>query len=109
MRDRLIRNLQIAFAIGCFEGMGSLKIIMMLIVWEVNQHLSFPLEEVPMFSACDMNQSRQTMLQNFQQPYKCTHIGGNILERFPLDVQQELDKMKPHNANWVEANRLAKD
>ncbi len=107
MRDRLLRNVTKIFGLGYFDGMGSFKHILVNIVNECHQHVQHKLDQVPVYACCDMAPSRQTMLKNFDEEYRCKHLHRGVAERFPDDVQKAIKEMLPANDCWLEANRLA--
>ncbi len=106
MKDRLIRNLASGYMLSYFDGMSGSAHIKSQILAEVNSHLGTPIS-FPTYAGCDMQSSRRTIMENFDDEHKCQHIRRNLLERLPEEVQDEIKELTPKTDEWVEASRLA--
>ena len=109
MRDRLIRQVSALVMSDYFSGMGCLKICLAVIVWEINQHVSTPLDFVRIFAECDVDpMRRRALLHGFSKPFQADHVSSNIEGRLPKPARRDIECMTPpHAETWLAAKQLA--
>ena len=109
MRDRLIRQVSALVMGDYFSGMGCLKICLAVIVWEINQHVSTPLDFVRIFAECDVDpMRRRALIHGFSKPFQADHVSSNIEGRLPKPARRDIERMTPPTTEtWLAAKQLA--
>ena len=105
-RDTLITNMQRLSASSAFSGHGGLECILYLIWHECREHIP-DIEPVSTYSSCDLAKWCQKVLLNFDPSHRANHVGCDILDRLPKDVQDEVEAQLPSQNSVQSAKRFA--
>jgi len=74
---------------------------------ELNCHVAVPLQHIKAMEACDIKPACQTVLRNYQYCVRPSHIRNDYLDRIPMDLFLQMNKMLPHPKDHILAKRHA--
>ena len=105
-KDNLVMNMCALSASSSFSGMGGLESILYMIWNECSKHIP-GLPPVKTHSSCDIAKWCQKVLLSYDEHHRARHLGKDLLDRLPEDVQEKVKKEYPQPDSCLAAKRFA--